>query len=351
MKLLPRIRISGESFLLNEIAKIASVKLQQNLKDWERDFWLFASEWFDENDFVAVKTSGSTGEPKSIQLPKMVMQKSAERTINYFKLKKGDHLLQSLSGQYIAGKMMFVRAIVGQMNLSVVDPSTDFSFLDTEKFDFGALVPLQVSNILSTEMGTNRVENIKYLLVGGSAVPVQLESKIRQLKNNVVSTYGMTETASHIAVRTLSGSNYSENYHCLHDISIRKNEEDCLEILPEEQNKWLSTTDLVEIISPTEFKIIGRADYAIISGGLKFHPEKLEYKLEKYLQMPFMITSEPDEKLGQKLILKIEGNYSVDVKDELQQKIESLLTGYECPRKIVFVNRLPRNENGKIIRR
>jgi o-succinylbenzoate---CoA ligase len=345
------ILILNEYFTQDEIAEVAKEKLQQKLTDWEGEFYSFVLKWMNNKDFVEVKTSGSTGEPKNIRLPKRVMQKSAERTIQYFGLKEDDCLLLSLSCRYIAGKMMVVRAFTGKMNLTVVDPSTDYRFLDRDKYDLGALVPLQLTNFLNTENGDRRVENIRHLLVGGSAVPARLEQKIRLLKNDIVSTYGMTETASHIAVRSLSYGAYSENYRCLPGISIRKNEDDCLEIFAEGQREWLTTTDLVDIISLSEFKIIGRADHVIISGGLKFHPELIEKKLESYIQEPFMISSEPDEKLGQKLVLVIEGSASNELKNELQKKVEKYLTKYERPREIIFVDWLPRNENGKITRK
>ncbi len=344
------ISILNEVFTHDEIVRVAEKKLQKTLSDWEHEFYLFVQEWLNGNDFVEVKTSGSTGQPKTIRLPKQVMQKSAERTIQYFNLKENDRLFLSLSCRYIAGKMMVVRALTGKMDLSVVDPATDFSFLNQEKFDFGAMVPLQVVNILETETGKKRIENIRHLLVGGSAVPAPLETRIGRLENDVVSTYGMTETASHIAVRKLSGNHRSENYRCLQGISIRKNENDCLEILAEGQDSWLTTTDLVEIISPSEFKILGRADHVIISGGLKYYPEQIEKKLEDYISQPFIISSEPDEKLGQKLVLVIEGKTSHELVNALQ-KIEKQLPAYERPRKIIFTDRLPRNENGKIVRK
>ena len=342
--------ILNEVFTHEEISRVAEKKLQQILSEWEHEFYLFIKEWLNGNDVVEVKTSGSTGQPKTMQLPKQVMKESAWRTIQYFNLEEGDRLLLSLSSRYIAGKMMVVRALTGKMNLRVADPASDLSFFDQEKYDLGAMVPLQIGNILETGTGKNRIENIRHLLVGGSAVPFQLEEKIRQLKNNVVSTYGMTETASHIAVRKLSGDDFSENYRCLPGISIRKNDNGCLEISAEKQGRWLTTTDLVEIVSPSEFKILGRSDHAIISGGLKFHPELLEKKLEPFISHPFMISSEPDEKLGQKLVLIVEGDDNEKLANSIQEKIEKHLITYERPRKIVFTNRLPRNENGKIVR-
>jgi len=203
------------------------------------------------------------------------MKASAMRTIHYFGLNSGDRLLLSLSCKYIAGKMMVVRAFTGQMNLTVVDPSTQFDFLKSDSFSLGAMVPIQVSNLLENGKGVAKLENIRHLLVGGSAIPWQLEQKIHSLKNKVFSTYGMTETASHIAIRQLSEETHSDIYHCLPGISVRKNQNDCLEIKLEEYLDWLQTNDVVEMITDKTFRVLGRADHVIISGGLKYFPEQI----------------------------------------------------------------------------
>lgn len=345
------ISILCECFSFDEIESVAKNKLRQKLTSWEKEFYSFILEWFNKNDYVEIRTSGSTGNPKIIRLPKCVMKKSAERTIEYFSLQSEDSLLLSLSCSYIAGKMMVVRAFTGKIKLTVVDPATDFCFLNDNKYDFGAVVPLQLSKLLQTENGKQKAENIRHLLVGGSTVPVALEEKIRQLKNNVVSTYGMTETASHIAIRKLSGKDASDSYHCLPGISIQKKSNGCLDIFAEEQGKWLSTTDMVKIMSLKEFKILGRADHVIISGGLKFHPEQLEKKLGSFIRQPVMISSESDDKLGQKLVLIVEGIESEPLKQEIQQSIKQCFGRYERPKKIFFIKQLPRNANGKIIRK
>jgi len=203
---------------------IAGQLINPALPEWEKELYLFLDEWFSDSDFVMAQTSGSTGEPKSIELPKSVMQKSAERTIEYFGLQKGDRLLLSLPCRYIAGKMMAVRAIVGQMNLITVDPATDFEFLEKDRFDFGAMVPIQVFKLLEQPSGAEKLQNIRNLLIGGSAISGELEARISQLSSRIVITYGMTETASHIAIRELSGTLKSDLYRCLPGISVSLNE-------------------------------------------------------------------------------------------------------------------------------
>lgn len=318
------------------------------LTEWEAELFSFLNEWFSDSDFILAQTSGSTGEPKTIELPKSIMRKSAERTIEYFNLQKTDKLLLSLPCRYIAGKMMVVRAIVGQMNLVTVDPSTDFRFLENEVFDFGALVPNQVSKILEQPSEVHKLQNIRNLLIGGSAVSAELEKQIESFNSRIVSTYGMTETASHIAIRELSGPAKSDFYHCLPGITVSLQENGCLQIHSPEISDALKTNDLAELQSSTSFRILGRADSVIISGGVKYSPEAIEKKLEKLIQQPFAISSVADNKLGEKIVLVIEGNpFETSL---LQEKINLVLPAFERPKAILFLSKFPLTQSGKIKR-
>ena len=233
---------------------------------------------------------------------------------------------------------MVVRAIVGQMNLITVDPSSEFEFLADESFDFGALVPNQVFKLLEQTSGKEKLQHIRNLLVGGSAISSELESQISTLSSRVVLTYGMTETASHIAIRELSGDRKSDFYHCLRGISVSLNEECCLQIHLPEFKLHLQTNDLAELQSPTTFRIQGRADSVIISGGIKYTPERIEKKIASLIHQPFVVSAMPDEKLGEKLVLVIEGE-PFDTLD-LEQKLTILLPPFELPRSIVFLSKL-----------
>lgn len=338
--------IDGESLNLVNIHERLN---NPALSDWERELFLFLNEWFSDSTCILAQTSGSTGEPKTIELPKSVMRKSAERTIEYFGLQKTDRLLLSLPCRYIAGKMMVVRAIVGRMNLITVDPSTDFGFLSDETYDFGALVPNQVVKILEQPSGEQKLQNIRSLLIGGSAISVELEKQIESLNSRIVSTYGMTETASHIAIRKLSGRAKSNFYHCLRGISVSLQENDCLQIHIPEFNEPLKTNDLAELKSDTSFRILGRTDSVIISGGIKYSPEAIEKKLEGLIVESFAISSVPDAKLSEKIVLVLESGPHETA--YLEKKIDSVLPVFERPKAILFVNKFPLTESGKIKRK
>lgn len=343
------IRINGQSYSEVELTSLIEEKLSvSHLPEWESELFSFLQDWFSPLDYIEAQTSGSTGEPQTIRLPKTTMQRSASRTIGFFELHAGNRILLSLPCRFIAGKMMVVRAIIGQMDLITVDPSTDFDLLIDETFDLGAMVPNQVFKLLQSSSGKEKIENIRNLLIGGSSIPANLEVQISRLTNRVVSTYGMTETASHIAIRELSGEKRSDIYYCLQGISVTTGQNDCLQIHDNELTESLQTKDIAEILSPASFRILGRVDDVIISGGIKYWPEKIEKTLLSAIQSRFVISSLPDEKLGEKLVLVIEGK-----PDDIQiihQKLAELLSPFERPKAIYFLEMFPETPNGKLKR-
>lgn len=344
------ISINGIEYTQNELSLLIAQKLSEaQCSEWERELYSFLQEWILEPDSIAVQTSGSTGVPQTIRLPKTMMEQSAQRTIEYFKLQKGNRLLLSLPCRYIAGKMMVIRAMAGQMDLVTVDPSLESDkLIKSSTFDLGAMVPNQVIKLLESPQGKEKIENIRNLLIGGSSIQPTLEARVSKLNNQVVSTYGMTETASHIAVRTLSGPQRSDVYQCLPGITVSSDKNDCLQIhLPGKQS--FQTKDIAHLFSPTNFRILGRVDDVIISGGIKYWPESLEKKLEGVMPGRFVISSLPDKKLGEKLVLVMEGhpvnNYAIE------QKAQKVLLPFERPRQICYLESFPETENGKIKRK
>ena len=159
----------------------------------------FLLDWFSENDFVEVRTSGSTGEPKVISMKKQTMINSASATIKYFDLKAGDKVLLPLSVNYIAGKMMMVRAIVGGLNLRIVAAKSNPLKSLNEIFKFSAMVPLQIEKIISDNKEDN-FDMIEKIIIGGAPLKDSLKNTLVKSSCDFYETYGMTETASHVAL-------------------------------------------------------------------------------------------------------------------------------------------------------
>ena len=325
----------------------------------------FLKNWFDENSFIEVKNSGSTGNPKVIQHQKKHMINSAKATGDFFELQENTRALLCMSPNYIAGKMMLVRALTLGWHLDVVAPiSNPLSTIDNE-YDFSAMVPLQLHNSL------NEIHKIKKLIVGGGVVSNELLDEIQHIKTEVYATYGMTETITHIAVKKLNNLNVissaveKSHYKILQNLKISTDKRGCLVInAPTISNEIVITNDLVELVSETEFKWLGRFDSIINSGGIKLIPEQLEEKLGAIISEPFFIAGLPDAVLGEKLILVIEKlitersrNALISTplnrqKNEYYQKIKELntLSKYEIPKEIYFVADFVKTPTGKINR-
>jgi O-succinylbenzoic acid--CoA ligase len=315
---------------------------------WERKIFSFILDWFDEGDYIMQNTSGSTGEPKEILLSKSSMIVSAARTLEYFQLKENDTALLCLPVEYIAGKMMIVRAMVGELNLLTIEPK-GLPHIPDRIISFTAMVPLQLQNLIRQNIF---IEMIDKLLIGGAAVNSYLEKEINKLSTKVYLSYGMSETCSHIALRRLNGNNPEDSFHVLKDVEINTDNSGCLKIkAPLLAAEEIFTTDIVEILSPDCFKFLGRANNIINSGGIKVLPEKLESEIKEFIHGDYVISSVYNDLLGEKIVLVIEGvKEDIDI-DDLIAKIKHKAGSKICPKEVLFIPEFPRNINMKISRK
>ena len=337
-----KFKINKSHLSYNSLKELAYSYVKEG-QVYQQQIGAFLLDWLDKNDYIYVKTSGSTGKPKLIKLQKQAMVHSAIATGNYFDLKPGDKALHCLSTEFIAGKMMLVRAIILGLELDLVEPSSNPMASIRKPYDFCAMVPLQLQNSVS------KLDNIKTLIVGGAATSSTLQNKLQDTSCKIFATYGMTETVTHIAVRPLNGINSLKdlyNYNALPDISITKDNRDCLVINAPLLNKdLLITNDVVEICSDTSFKLLGRIDNVINSGGVKLFPEQIEAKLKDYIDKRFIIASITDSKLGEQLIMVIESGTN-----EIDSAVFTNLDVYEKPKQIFNLERFIETDSGKIQR-
>jgi O-succinylbenzoic acid--CoA ligase len=345
------ISINGEVLNGKDLMFFCRKKLSdQFLPTWERSMYQFIQDWVSPLLYINIKTSGSTGSPKWIEVNKEKMIRSALMTGQYFSLKKNDRTLLCLPVDYIAGKMMVVRSFVLGLNLIPMEPSGNPLEKTHESYDFGAMTPMQISNILAKKEGGDKLNGIAKLIVGGAEINQGLLSKVGALKNEIWQTYGMTETITHVAVRKLNSAAKSENYHALPHVSFLKDNRDCLVInAPHLNEEKVITNDIVELINDREFRFTGRYDNVINTGGIKISPEETESKLSPFIDDRFIISGLPDDKLGQKLVLIIEGKGLKNINLEVLAETAGL-SKYETPKQVICSPSFPLTENGKIIR-
>jgi O-succinylbenzoic acid--CoA ligase len=301
----------------------------------------FISEWNTHSDVVMARTSGSTGIPKNISLLKNGMSYSARNTIAYFKLNEKTKALLCLPLTTIGGKMMLVRAFESKMTMFVDVASSNPLSRRDENFDFIAVTPMQLANILDESL--LKLKKIKSILVGGAPINENLIYRLQEEKITVYHGYGMTETASHVAIKKV-GLETDEYYHAMPGISFEYGQNQTLRInYPALQIDSIETTDVVELIDSKRFKWFGRNDFVVNSGGIKIHIEEIENQLSNLIEFPFFVFGISDVTLGEKLILCVESS----------EKINSLdfnFLGIKKPREIYILNSFVYTESGKIDR-
>lgn len=425
------------------------------------DYSEFLEEWRSEKPYIYAQTSGSTGEPKMIRLDKDFVAESALRTNDFFGIDCKSRLHSCVSPDFIGGKMMAVRAELSGALLTSEKPSNkpfsvpcavysqtiSHSQIHYEKgesinensknrlagksiigdkannlgegvtnediINLLAVVPSQMIHILE------HIEDmpvIKNIIIGGSPINPALRQKIIDSGLNAYETYGMTETASHIALRRIAeGIDYFET---LGDITVATDSRGCLVItIPatgnhnekttkhlnenslggrEKEVSVITTNDIAEVVSNRKFRILGRFDNVIITGGKKVNPVEIERLIEEaaindpqlrqWLGQAFIITCASDEKWGEAVTIRIEDsnldnanrlngksarkndnsvcktdngqdNYdntdsNTDHSDEtlLIGRLKKMLPAYAVPKRIERVARLERTSNGKIVR-
>lgn len=342
--------------MIIDFAQNINLKSLSPQTEFEEKVISFLQQWHSGSPKVSVQTSGSTGIPKIFEIEKSRMLNSAKMTCDFLDLKEGNTALLCLPVEYISGKMMIVRGLERKLKLHITSPSSKPAENLSEEIDFCAMSPLQVENSL------DKLHFIKNLIIGGAQVSeslktkiyTQLSSGIQHPTSRIYETYGMSETLSHIGLKQIYP--IAEDYFSVFDgIAITLDERGCLRIsAPALNPESLQTNDLVELKNSREFKFLGRIDHVINSGGLKIHPEELERLLRIHLSNEVAFLGIRDEKLGQKLVLVIEGEEKTNLKaqlDDALKETEIRFSKNHLPKNIFFIPNFPRIPNGKINRK
>lgn len=302
------ILIEGEVFtktgLLDYCIKQAK---DSGVPGWKREVLSFMALFLDPDDGAIIqKSSGSTGDPKSFTLSREAMLLSAQRTLRFFHLNRGERALLSLPVHYIAGKMMVVRALVGGLDLILTEPSSRPLQNLAGAVDFAAMVPLQIEESLNHG---DPLEMVSKLIIGGGELHPATRGKLSSMAEpEVYETFGMTETYTHFALKRINGPEREPRFKLLEGVRVGLDHRGCLEVeVPGITSGPLVTNDLVEIDEKGDgFSWLGRLDNLINSGGIKIIPELLEEQAREIIGQECLVLPEPDRKLGNRLVLLVE---------------------------------------------
>lgn len=347
-----------EKFILNgrhyQINELLRHKLEKKLlSSFEFNTLLHIKNWLSGKDTFTFQTSGSTGEPKKLSFSREQIQKSAQRTIETFKLEKGQTVLCCLNTEFIAGFMMIIRAIVGDLELIIQKPTADpLVLIGDTNIDFVAMTPNQLDGSLPNNSG--KLFQVRKILVGGAGLHPMLEGAIKDINAQVYHGYAMTETLTHVAIRNISKG--QQHYRAVSGVTFGQNAKGCLVV----QDDWLGirrlvTNDIVQLINKKTFTWIGRKDNVVSSGGIKIQLETLEKSIaeifsELQIDTSFCLAAIPDKSLSHRLILLVEEAGREVNPVQILNELKTRLPKYHDPKEVFLVRELLRTKTGKINR-
>jgi len=348
--------LGGKKFSLGDLLSRTDVSLSA----FEGSVVEVCRRWIRGDDRFELTTSGSTGSPKDLAFSRSQMKASAQLTCQALGLKEGMTAMLCLDPRYIAGKMMIIRSLVRGMNIVVVDAvanplsllPNDFPFID-----FAAFVPLQATTALEPA-NAKSLDNFGTIIIGGGPVSPDLRLKLQSLRRPAFyATFGMTETITHVALQKLNGENQSDYMRALPGIKFETDDRGCLVVhAPFVGRRPLATNDIVELTDQTLFRWMGRLDNVINSGGVKVSPESIEPEIGSTLSAiritnRFFVCGMADARLGQEVVLVLEGLVSPDDEQSILTTLKARLPKYWAPRRVVYVEGFDFTPTGKVKRR
>lgn len=349
------LHISNERFTIEDIRLWSG----EHIDRYTSEVLSYCKQWIEGKEHFELKTSGSTGAPKTIHIYRSQIEASAAATIHFFNLKQGDAVACPLSIHVIGGQMMLYRSIIGGLNLYVIPPTKNLEALDlTIDYTFMPIAALQLFEVLTNQPEKIPLLNkLNHLLIGGSSLTDALLTQIkRTLSCKVWQSYGMTETVSHVAMRSIHPIT-ADAYTLLEGIKADVDTRSCLKLKGAvTHNEWIQTNDCVKLIDDTHFTFQGRADFIVNSGGIKIQVEAIEKIIdtlfsELNIHAAFFVGGIADDALGEKLILAID---TLVIDAEKQQlilsKLSEVLPRYHVPKEIHTIS-FEYTPSGKIDRK
>lgn len=349
------------SFILNdskiEVHQLLNDELElHSYSDFELDTLTFIKKWFSGQKYFSLKTSGSTGKPKTLHFTREQLIKSAKRTLTTFNLKTGDKVLACLNPKYVAGMMMLIRALEGNLSLIIQSPGSNplADFSSNQSMDFASFSPNQIDHILKES--PDKLASIKIVLIGGAGLHTELEKKLITINSEIYHSYAMTETLTHTALRKISGHEKTDIFHALEGVTFEIDNRSCLIIHDGLLGvKRLITNDIVELIDDSTFILKGRYDNVINTGGIKIQIEEVEQNIRSVfsnmeIENSFCLIAQSDPSLTNMMVMLMENNPKQIANHTLINKIKEKLPKYHAPKKIILVPKIYLTATGKIDR-
>jgi o-succinylbenzoate---CoA ligase len=311
-----------------------------------------------EGTAVVVGTSGSTGEPKGVELSAAALRHSARASLDRLGARPGERWLCCLPATYVAGLAVLVRSLVSGTE-PVLAERADAATLAAGSGSGCAhvsLVPTQLQRLLQEADPPGPLAGFSSVLLGGAAAPAGLLAAARAVGVPVVTTYGMTETCGgcvydgvpldgvRVAVRGESGRIWIGGPVLF---SGYRGQRDGAAAL---RHNWFRTGDLGRLDSSGQLTVRGRADDVINTGGHKVVPGEVAAALQTCPGVKDVaVVGQPDPEWGQRVIAVV---VPADPEDPptlelLRLHVRERLPRYAAPSKVVMVDAVPMLPSGK----
>lgn len=298
----------------------------------------FLEDFLSDAPAVRVFTSGSTGRPKAFAAQKTRMLASARATVSFLRLQEDDENLLAMPLDYIAGKMVVVRSLACGLDLVPTPPAANPFAALGRPVDFACVTPMQAAKALGNPATAKMLLACRRVIIGGGAVDDELLAALQSAEGEVYSSYGMTETLSHIALRRLNGPEAEAAYRPLPGVALSISPKGTLVICaPAVADGALVTNDAAALEGDGSFRIIGRLDNVINTGAVKVQIETVEAKLKGIIKKPFAISSRPSRTFGEEVVLVIAGAPEDVDWDAMKQA----LSRFEKPHAVAYVGAIP----------
>ena len=332
----------------------AEMENLQVLPKYVQDTYRFARAWLQKQPYFSLRTSGSTGSPKLLRLQRSQLKISAQIGMDVFKIPAGLPLLLCLSVEHIAGMMQVVRAIEHGHHLHVLEAERYVlkRWKLGRRYGLVSLIPLQLQVLTAPDF--EQLLQCHTVLLGGGPLSEPTEAKLRRLPTHIYHSYGMSESAAHVALRRIAPS-FSLYFEALPSINLSQMKNGCLQISsPTTNHRPLQTQDLVSMKSRTSFVWLGRSDAIINSGGIKLNINTLEEQVSRLWEQSFgsnaapaFAYSLPDDTLGQRFVWFSEQRPSNQILSAFIDRLKELPL-YHAPRSLCIPKHFATTHSGKL---
>ncbi len=315
---------------------------------------LAVHEWF-AKDGVKITTSGSTGKPKTIYLPKNLIEWSAKQTRDVLQL-KNEKVHLCIPVTKIGGRMLLLRSIIYNWDVQIDQPSGNpmVGLNEDHACTLISIVPYQLTHILKDISSIKKLLRFKTVLIGGAELPIVVEKQLVELarseETQFYMSYGMTETASHIALRKI-GTTEPNHYTLFSGVLTDILDNGCLTVYIPEVDWKTETNDRVEV-HKDQLHYMSRLDDVINSGGLKFSMGDVEKEIisllvKEQIDCELIVWKMSDLTLGEKLVFVGLNN---NVETRIVEIVTKYVTAYNRPKVYFWTDKFLRTESGKIDR-